>query len=357
MLKFLVWFLKVQRVEIEFNPLLDSLKIWCDSAGTVPASVPPLWCAQSFLPTSDCWENNHSGDFGVRNHPATRAALSQSEHQHHLCLDIGFISKVHFCCLSCSFGGCSNVFSLASLFVSLFVFPSSPYLFLTSTGNKGNLSSYCTLRTFIPLFWQENSTANTKLNLGAWTRAQPALPHSGSELWNSLGFPWAAHPSGICQCHPSLPSGAQQGQAQATCFAHVLAFLHLLCFPFHSAKVFILLAALPSANNFTSWWGPGNSLLFYFNENPKFSCSQSWESASPFSPACSLKIRFHRDSAMYYSPLCLWCHSQAWKGEQQQWLVNSCSLLFSEGNIKQWALLKQRAPLASPQALALLIYC
>ena len=118
---------------------------------------------------------------------------------------------------------------------------------------------------------------------------------------------------------PSLPSPlrTQQGQQLAktqqcrhtsVTLLNVLAFLGLLCFPFHAANhsvnIFILLSSLPSVNNFTVCWGPNNSLLFIFNEKALFSryqASQSWEHASTFSSACSLKPIFHRDSAIYYS--------------------------------------------------------
>ena len=182
-------------------------------------------------------------------------------------------------------------------------------------------------------------------------------------LWNLFHFHWVVHLSTSSCCDlphaiTSLPlkNSTRTGtgkdtavQTQGSYFAHILAFLALLCFPFHSANhsvnVFILLSSLPSVNNFTICWGPNNSLLFYFNEKALFfwyQASQSWEHANPFSSACSLKPIFHRDSAIYYSsPSASGAAASLErrpleKREQQQyglWIPGT--LLYPEGYIKQ----------------------
>lgn len=136
-------------------------------------------------------------------------------------------------------------------------------------------------------------------------------------------------------------------QTQVNYFARVLVFLALLCFPFYSANHsitdFILLSSLPSVNNFTTCWGPNNSL--HFNEKALFSwyqASQSWEHASPFWCAHSLKPIFHRDSAIYSSfPSASGAAAglerrPLEKREQQQyglWIPGT--LLYPQGYIKQ----------------------
>lgn len=103
------------------------------------------------------------------------------------------------------------------------------------------------------------------LNPSALTRPQP-LPSPilfifAAGLWNLFDFHWAVHVSTSSCCSfphaiTSLPlkNSTRTGtgkdmaaQTDVTCFAHVLAFPAVLCFPFHAAshsvRVFILLSS------------------------------------------------------------------------------------------------------------------
>lgn len=113
-------------------------------------------------------------------------------------------------------------------------------------------------------------------------------------------------------CHPLLTPEELTKSGQYRCRSVILLtfwlFLLFCAFPFtlpimKSAFLFCCLL-------FLRWITPLSAgvliihCFFYFNEKALFSwyqASQSWEHASPFSSACSLKPIFHRDSAIYSS--------------------------------------------------------